>query len=98
MTTSGDIQLAPDECPKSQLIEPKWDLDPWKAQGWQSPKQLLDPVTEGGRNNELTRRAGIIFGTKKMPFGEAYTFAKLIVMLPTSIGGCRGGKNRKVNF
>ncbi len=32
---------------------------------------LFDPVEEGGRNNELTRRAGYLIGTKRLSYHEA---------------------------
>ena len=41
-------------------------------------RQILDPVAEGGRNNELTRRAGIIFGTKKLPFDKGLSYLREI--------------------
>lgn len=33
--------------------------------------QLFDPISEGNRNNELTRRAGYLIGAKKMSADEA---------------------------
>ena len=76
----GDIQLVPDafRVPKVSLSNQNGTSTHGKQKVGKVQRQLLDPVTEGGRNNELTRRAGIIFGTKKMPFSEGLSYLREI--------------------
>jgi len=76
----GDIQLVPDalSVPKVSLSNQSGTSIHGKHKVGKVQRQLLDPVTEGGRNNELTRRAGIIFGTKKMPFDEGLLYLREI--------------------
>ena len=76
----GDIQLVPDafKVEITSVSNQNGTSIHGQHKVGKVQSQILDPVTEGGRNNELTRRAGIIFGTKKMPFGEGLSYLREI--------------------
>ena len=68
----GNIDLMPKELLQAYGKEPGLlKVSPETPQrGGRVQKRLLEPITEGDRNNELTRRAGVLFGVKQLSLHE----------------------------
>ena len=72
----GHIQLVPKEFITDYGKEPEMYICSGQSEftGKGVQQRLLDPVTEGNRNNQLASRAGIVFGVKKETFEKGLKY------------------------